>query len=711
MFNRNIFSYLLISGVLAAGACPSSAATFVAGNVELNYVSYDASAGGKQVYSGNTFSQKYSLDWVATNRLSTLQRQSYLLQLGYDWLSFDTSVHDLGQTSSLKQAFGKFRYKGDVIYQPPELPFRFTAYASDDYSPYFKTGITSNLVGDELAYTIDNRYKGGTMGFTFAYDADRAATAGMRGLPKLYVDYRESAVKLTDAITPVDNKTRELAVAGLNKENNWLKYSNIRYDNYIRPSENYELNTVQIGLVDNVGRRKWSSLTNWIDVSADGSIMARKSTATGEMSEEYDLNLMAIATRKNWNARTFMNYNRAFTVDALTETTRVPLYLKGIYSPDTDWFANVTVNRGARKFATGSREDSYTNSVSAGINTFNRSSFTLSPSVSVTTSRSFGSYDAYDIRGEVNTTSTRLFSDRHTLFAGYRLQFKDDGTNSAESASWEQTAKVRWDYRIHGNLKTVLKQELRSGNGPGYVDLTAIQQTGGTFHRNTSYIRSITDVGLAWTPISRFSATIDAEYDLSIAQGEPNITYLNFINRLTYDNRELLGRLETYYYERDNGADGVYKRLENRGVLEYRPNRYHEGLLQYTLEQRDENKVQNTQVDLIQRYRRNFFTSSGSIRTYAALSEEFSYQTRTNGSDSVDAMYLLLSGTYSPTSRISLYGSAKFLRNPGSFSMIYNAGLTADFKLMSANLDYTLGKRDSDNRLEKKFAASVRRTF
>lgn len=707
MVTHRILPYVLITLVYGALALPADAVVSLRGDAELRYVTYDASVNGQRVYSGNSFNQKYSIDLLATNRFSAIQRQYYTLQLGYDWLSFDTSVNDAGQNNSLKDSFGKLRYKGEVGYQPPELPFYFKAYSVDDYTPYFKSVIMSNIMSDDLTYLIDNRFKGGTTGFTFVYDADRAPSTAMRGLPKLYVDYRETVVKLNNGVFQVDNKRRELSVAGLNKENNWLKYSNIRYENYLQTADNYETNRLEIGLVDNAGRRKWSSLTNWIDVSADGSLSLSKYTDSGITSELYDLNFMAVATRRAWSARTFMNYNRAVTADSQTDLASVPLYIRGDYSPDTDWYASVRADRGTRLSLTSAKEKSYTNSLSTGITTFKRSSFTLAPSVSIMTSKSFGSYDAYNITAGLATASTRYFSNTHSINADYRFSFADDGTNNITSKTWQQAANVKWDY-WSGPLKAVLKEEMVYGHGPVSLDVIDRQQVVDPGDRVRGYVRSTTDANLAWVPTSKFSATLDTHYDFRKSQGLPNATRYSIGNKLLYEHSDVFYRMLTEYREVMNGNGGSATELQNVGTLEFRPNRYHEGTVQYTVNRRTENGIDSSKVDFLQRYKRNFFTTSGQIRNAAVLSEEFVYTLTYNGAE---AMSLLLSGSYQPTSRLGLYGSAKMQKNPGSITMIYNAGLSADFRLLTANLDYSFAKRDSDNRLERKLTAAVKRSF
>ena len=92
-----------------------------------------------------------------------------------------------------------------------------------------------------------------------------------------------------------------------------------------------------VGLIDNSGRRKWSAITNWIDVSVDGRLTSVASPAAGGDYEEYDVNFMALATRKTWSLNTFMNYNRLIDNIGITETVSVPVKVNGIYGNDSSW--------------------------------------------------------------------------------------------------------------------------------------------------------------------------------------------------------------------------------------------------------------------------------------------------------------------------------------------------------------------------------------
>src|SRR6185369_16090588 len=147
----------------------------------------------------------------------------------------------------------------------------------------------------------------------------------------------------------------------------------------------------------------------------------------------------------------------------------------------------------------------------------------------------------------------------------------------------------------------------------------------------------------------------------------------------------------------------------------YRPGRSNDAVLRLSHERTTGLYRNVKKLELLQRYTYNLFSRKGQVRNIATLTEEYSFIKSENESMSLsDVQYLMLSGRYSPVDRYTLYGSARYEKanSPASMTtMYYTAGMTADFRLLSTSIDYTLAKRDLDNRVEKKIAASVRRTF
>lgn len=707
----NVYSYVckitLAGGLLLSSLVATAGAeSFLNGSAEISYTNFNAESNGKEVYSGDTLAQKYSVAWTSTNLYYRSQPRYYSVMLGYDWTSFNTNISDRGTDSEISQTFGKFRYNGEIGYSPVDQPIRFRAYADNGETTKFKTNIYNGLMDDGLTYGMDGLHKGYSTGFSFIFESDRATSAALRQLPRVYLDYRETLIRSVDIRTELNNKTSELSVAGLNKENNWLQYHNLKYENFLNSAANYEQQSIQVGLVDHVGRRKWAALTNWINVSVDGSFSNKKGNSAAIYQEEYDVNFYATATRRNWEARTLMNYNRELLIDRITEKTSVPVYVKGIWNSDIDWFANVSANRGRELVNSGRVDTSYANTVSLGANMFKRSPFTLSPSMSVTTSKSFTGGDAYDAAAAVNTSSTRYYSNKINLFGGYLLKLKDDGYGTSDSSSWSSTLTFKGDYMPTSQLSIILREDLEYGRGTGYLNTVRLNSVLVQKSQKQQYTHLVSYASLRYIGSSSFSSTLEGTHDYVQSESAPASSTFQISHNMYYTKNDLTANISTRYDQSDTNTTTY-----SSGQLQYRPNRYHDTTVRAYLDRNSNDNGSTTNISLVQNYAHNIYSRTGTMRNIATLSEEFSFTRSSVNSLSTDSKYLLLAGRYSPTERISLYGSLKYQDDPASVSMFYSVGAAMDFKLLTTTLDYYLAKRDSDNRIERKWSASVKRTF
>lgn len=685
------------------------------GFAELSYVKYDAQVGGSEVFSGSSLGQKYSLAYMATNLRYRSQPSYYQLKLGYDWIGFNTKVSDLNQDSNIKQSEARLRYSGEVGYNAIGLPVRVHAYLNNDLPADFRHNIASqvNLVNDGLIYDILGRGTTVASGVSFAFEPGLSRSYQLQGLPRLLLEYREVVNDNSYTVYKIHNKTKELAVAGLNKENNWIHYRTMSFENYLDPLDQYKQQQIQIGLVDNVGHRKWSLLTNWIEFSADGQLTTVQSPSKDSNREEYDVNLMAIATRKTWGARTFANYNRLLDHDSLTETTRVPVYLKGIYGRDTDWYLTLVASRGREQIFGSKKFDiSYSNSIGAGLTTFKHSSFTLTPSVSMATNKSYGGADSYTLETSLETVSTKRFSNRVGLSGRVFWRTMDDGLNTARSKTWSNAVDLKGTYRASSSLSYILQNRFESGSGSGYLDPNRVNLGANINGKLGTFQHNYTLASVRWAPTAKLTTSVEGTYDYIKATNVPVSDEMALNYQIGYSNNETSYRFDSKYRRTNNNIDPASHNWKNYGEIQYKPDRYNDGLLRLTHENEKDRSTDLRRMDLLQRYTLNFFTRSGVVRNYASITEEYSFSSTAVNNLSASSQYLMLSGRYNPTERLSLYGSAKYSKgSAGEVAMYYNAGMSADFKLLTTTLDYSLARRDVDNRVEKRLAATVRRTF
>jgi hypothetical protein len=256
-------------------------------------------------------------------------------------------------------------------------------------------------------------------------------------------------------------------------------------------------------------------------------------------------------------------------------------------------------------------------------------------------------------------------------------------------------------------------------------------------------------------PTAAFSTWLELLYEIQKNENSGNSDKMQLRHNLTYNIKSLTIRLDNRYIKNSsnlsrrqelvnndnllnnssvnsgssldttlkNSGDSIgsslydSSTLESRGDFQYRPDRYTDATLRYEYGVTDYDKSRTTRALVHQKYSYNFFTRSGEARNIATLSQEAGYERNFSynyySGTQYSKRYLLFSGRYSPLAKLSLHGSFRYqVEDPDSVVILYyNAGMNADFKLLSTSLDYSYAKRDSDNRIEKKLSAAVSRTF
>lgn len=707
----SVMALLLVSG-------SAYAAMFVSGEAELDYINYQAKVGGKDVFKGNTLAQKYNLSYTLSNFAHRDQPEYYDLRLGYEWLDFDTKVTELDRDTKISQTSGRYLYSGKLGYNPYHLPIKFSAFINSDTPVTYATGLNQqSLIGDSLLYAISDTAKSVSSGATFIFEPDKSRSSSLYGLPRLYLDYFETDYKNSNVTARTDSKIRELALAGLNKENNWLVYRSTIYENRLNSAEGYSRQSIQLGHVNNTGQRLWASLTNWIDVSVDGKLTNYVSKTPGDSFEEYDLNFMAIAKRQSWEARTFTNYNRNFGQNDIRETVRVPFYLKGLYGADSDWYVSVATQQMRDKFWTGKTTDSsYANTVTVGGSTFHRSKFILAPSLMIQTSKDFGGNDSYSVEANLETNSTARFSNRVGLGGKVFWKNKDDGSGGDLARSWSTGMEISANYRPDTKFYYKAVSLAEVGRGNGYIE-SVLPAAGVVQQQNTSppdFIRESLSASVSWTPTADFSTSLEGSFDSAHVTNRSSLTATSVNYRMSYYKMNSFFRLDSKYESINDGRKR--EAIRNQFDVQYLPNINNEASIKF-VQQYDRIYAYNSSntYEVLQKYSYKLFTRDGVVRNFATLSQEYSYKsaglTGLNAAG-VTTQYLSLTGRYSPTSKLTLYGSVKYEKaDPGLRTLFYGTGLNADFKLLATSLDYSYAKRENDNRVEKKLAATVRRSF
>jgi hypothetical protein len=296
----------------------------------------------------------------------------------------------------------------------------------------------------------------------------------------------------------------------------------------------------------------------------------------------------------------------------------------------------------------------------------------------------------------------------------------DNGSPALDSKSWSTKLDLTATYRPSGSLLYKVRDTIDSGSGYGFIDALRIPEANRN-NADANYLRNYIYASAGWTPNARFATSIQGTYDIVTATDLPVNTESSVTFLARYDNQSVSYSLDANYVTKYHGLDEPARIWKTSAQVQYRPDRYSDGVLRGTYEHDASLPAAATKVEINQRYSYKFFSRKGVVRNVATLSEEYSFIRQPVGSGypvgssypaGGDVQYLLLSGRYSPTDRYSLYGSVRYEAvGPNSVTMYYNTGMTADYRLLSTSIDYTLAKRDIDNRIEKKLAASVRRYF
>lgn len=115
MIRRSLLiTYLLMSAVLLQA---SRASARLRGDIELNYVSYEAQEKGTTVTDAHTFSQRYSVLYEKSGELYSDRFGFYNGALGYEWASFDSRVYNAADNATWKPSTsaGKILFNGELV--------------------------------------------------------------------------------------------------------------------------------------------------------------------------------------------------------------------------------------------------------------------------------------------------------------------------------------------------------------------------------------------------------------------------------------------------------------------------------------------------------------------------------------------------------------------------------------------------------------------
>jgi hypothetical protein len=754
-YNTSIRQLLCLLVLLCVQLLSTPAHARLTGEAELGYVKYDSDVNGLNVNDAHSFQQRYSLLYSDARPLAGGRLGGYSVALGYEWGSFDSKMKTpfLRDDVSLSDNRGHVLYEGEILIDPKELPLRFSAYSRDlnrmqfinnlmapDPNRYFSNprGMVNNLINPNMPADIIN----GThisSGATLTLGVRNGLTNGyneiFRYFPMILLDYRDEINKDTESkFNPVDTRLSRFAFVSLNKKDNWFHFRTTRYTDNLNSYNDWTEKAFQIGTVDQNMVRRWIDFSNWIKVSTDGVFTKRNATNHLDSFEGYDFNLFGVASREKWEARTFNTFSRVMENNQLRYDANVPLYITGSLGPETDWRARFYDHekKTKGKYLQPLTQDSSDMLASLQINTFKRSPFTLTPTLSVEYITDY-SNKTLAVEGSVETSSTRRFSPIYELYGRYGVKYFDSepvGGGTSSYVNQEITGRISYVPSMVYRLDLEQSVQIASGTNPGNVGGSAVTVNSGFGYRGTDnfwrsngltvndYVRSVTTLSGTWSPLARLQVSLAVSEDILSASGFPNDYITRVTNTINYSIAALTMRVSTRYSQEDSGNATNHK-IESYGLVSYQPNRNMDGSLNYNVTSEKLNSSTITTADLTQKFNYYLYRTNGVSRRLLEFNEEILYGQRdssfvTGGGNITKS--LTLGVRYYPLQRLYMTASTQYsLTDPGNVKgWLYYGSVGLNYSKLQLSMDYSYGTQEGNfnlKRVEKRFSANMKKFF
>jgi hypothetical protein len=744
---------MMVSTAWLYGVTP--AAGQVSATADLRYASQKAEEHGQTVLSASHFTQQYSLLYQTKGELLQGRVGRYDFGLGYEWNSLDAEIN--GASSEVET--GKILFKGDLLIAPGGLPFRMHLYSGDlTKSNFIEESVDSlfNQAGNDSfvpgrPLTNLNNGQHVRTGLTLVVGEPNGRYVGVyRNLleeaPRLLVDYAEDYVRDLKSFTPRHYRSRNLAFVSLNKRDNWFHYRLFQHRDFLQPLENFDEKTFLLGTIDHTNVRRWINMTNWIQVSADGSYTSGANQfATDREFNRYDLNLFARFRRPDWQASNFNSFSRVEELGALRRTMEAPLYAQGEWGRSTSWRArfigqresNLAISTGAE----GVKDVLYG---TGRIETRKDQPVVVAPEVAVEMKGGdWGEGEATRVGLEVY--SNRAYRPQVDWLLGYSLaKFGGSGATGFPTDFWEQVYRGTVSSNLSSSIRAGFDQELVLGSGSiertttQYIaprsDLGLSETATGITHRDGRVVRSVSSLFGEHRGSARMHNRMELSYEVLKADDEETDQWM-FGHSMRYDWRQLNIDMRNRLVMGENlrsqgnlsGGDILLRNTQSgQGDLSflhstnlwYAPGRSTEASARLNYEWRDAGSMSSTRWRAQQDLRYNIIAVNGIVRKLADIGERFEYEVfdPANGQRETATAFTLL-GNYYPTRHTLLGARIRYeMRNPentDTLTWYTTAGL--DFEKFQLALDYSYGTRTAGSlipeRKEHRWEVQVKKTF
>ena len=750
---RKKFTNYLFLCIAVLGVVHTEAVALVTGTADLRYGEQKAREAGNAVESSH-FTQQYSLLYQTQGQFMQGRGGKYALGLGYEWNALDAELD--GENVDIQT--GKILYRGDVLIAPGGLPFRLRLFSADMTKSHFLEESVDSLfesAGDGFfvpGRPLANLTNGQHMrtGITLVVGEGNGRYLGkfrdiLEDAPRLLIDYAEDYVRDLKSLTPQHYRSRDLAFVSLNKRDNWFHYRLFEHRDFLTETENFDEKSFLLGTIDHTNQRRWINMTNWIQVSADGSYTtgSRPGMAEGNFNR-YDLNLFARARRADWQASNFNHFSRVEDSGMLRRTIETPLYLQGDLDRNTSWRGRFIGQRESDfYFATGEERTKDVVYAQTRLEMLKHQPVIIAPEVAAEI-KGGTQGEGGAVRVGVDAFSNRSYRPRFDWLTGYSLaHFGGTGQTGVETDFWEQVVRGSLATNLSSSFRTGFEQEFVLGNGSlersssQYITprsdlgvtnfLTTVNQADGSVFRSISTwfgehrgsSRLFNRFELAYDVLhSAGTSSEQAEAGHSLRYDWRNLN-VDMRNRLimgnNIQNRDSIGGSLFQPSTERSGGDTSFFHSTN---LWYSPGRSTEASARVNYEWRDAGTSTSNRWRAQQDYRYNIFSTNGIVRKLADIGERFEYEVfdPSNGQRESATAFTLL-GNYYPTRHTLLGARIRYeMRNPedtNTLTWYTTAGL--DFEKFQLALDYAYGTRTAGTlmpeRKEHRWEVQVKKTF
>lgn len=758
---KTVFHILVFLFVSQLGLLSAYALSHVDGSVEMSYGGYKAEENGSTVADVDYFTQKYSLLYSIEGDLMQGRGGSYDLALGGEWISLaiDGLSENPEPVSDIDS--GKLLFRGNFLFAPGGLPVRFQAYSRDIKSALFVEDEASKWQGNVFPYqshpVLESRVyddiDDGTQietGATLFIGIRNGHYLGkyrniLSMFPRLLVDYHQSDVRDLKSLAPQKYRERDLAFVSLNKKDNWFHYRRHDYTDYLDSNNDYKEETVMLGTVDHLLTRKWINITNWIQVSADGSYTTLDAIGQQPDEKRFDLNLFSTGTRSNWQFSNFTTYERLVRGDQLLKELEVPVYASGNLNRDTGWRLRlIGEKRDDMSYATPANNFELQNAyVDSRVEAFRTARYRADIDLELEyRDDSFKRGDAQ--RVTVDFYSNHDYQPRYDLFGSLALsRFGGKQSGTSDSTSYYEMAAIgKVETSLTSRVRVGLQEQFVLGQGDlvtggetsyiaplGVIDVSTTNavQSNTTF-RNTLALFAEISTASRWR--NRFELASDFFH--SDADNDQQVTARHTVN---YDGLKFyLRSSEEYIYDSSptvtystslvnlGGNVGGATQSEFRYGLttKYSPSRNLElsGMVDYQWSD-VVNGPNHTTIDASQTLLRSFYSRTGLIRRLASIEQELRYEEEASGIYNIRVGTLGVAANLYPTRNFYIGSRVRYRYfqqdEQGEYAVYLMAGL--DYEKLKVNVDYAYGDRekvdgaDLPQRVEHRWRVEVKKTF